>query len=120
MAKKEAHTDFWVFSLLKEANIHLDPQGSTVKEIDEALKTASKSGTGKVGYPEFVGAVKDFLLTIEDKADIANHIQLDDKGLISRDQKDIKNYAVNGALFYGQHLEKYTSYKKIIAFKDID
>jgi len=116
MAKKEAHTDFWVFSLLKEANIHLDPQGSTVKEIDEALKTASKSGTGKVGYPEFVGAVKDFLLIIEDKADIANHIQLDDKGLISRDQKDIKNYAVNGALFYGQHLEKYTSYKKIIAF----
>lgn len=42
MAKKEPKTDFWVYELLKEANINLEPQGSTIKEINEALKTASK------------------------------------------------------------------------------
>ena len=38
MAKKEAKTDLWVYELLKEANIELEPQGSTVLEIDKALK----------------------------------------------------------------------------------
>lgn len=116
MAKKEAKTDLWVYDLLKEANIHLEPQGSTIKEIHEALKTASKSGSGKVGFPEFVGTIKDFLIIIENKADISKHLQKDDKGLISQNIKDIQNYAINGALFYGQHLAQKTTYNKIIAF----
>jgi type I restriction-modification system DNA methylase subunit len=55
-------------------------------------------------------------LVIENKADLSKHIKVNDKGLISLDQKEVKDYAVNGALFYGQHLAKNTSYKKIIAF----
>lgn len=55
MAKKEAKTDLWVHGLLQEADVQLEPQGSTIHEINEALKTASKSGSGKVGFPEFVG-----------------------------------------------------------------
>ena len=51
MAKKEVRTDLWVFTLLNEADIHLDPQGSTIKELNNALKTASKRGTGKAGFP---------------------------------------------------------------------
>jgi type I restriction-modification system DNA methylase subunit len=116
MAKKEIITDYWVRDLLKEADIELEPQGSTILEIDNALKSASKSGSGKVGFPEFVGVVKGFLIVIEDKASLSKHIKLDDKGLISLESKDVKDYAVNGALFYGKHLAKNTSYKKIIAF----
>ena len=116
MAKKEIITDYWVRDLLKEADIELDPQGSSILEIDSALKTASKSGSGKVGFPEFVGVVKDFLIVIENKASISKHIKLDDKGLICLDPKNVKDYAINGALFYGKHLAKNTSYKKIIAF----
>lgn len=116
MAKKEVVTDLWVYNLLEEAKVKLEPQGSTIKEIDDALKTASKNGTGNVGFPEYVGVVKDFLLIIEDKADLSKHVKLDDKGNISTKKKDIKDYAVNGALFYGQHLAKNTTYKKIIAF----
>ena len=41
MAKKEVKTDLWVYDLLKDAEIELDPQGSSIKEIDDALKTAS-------------------------------------------------------------------------------
>jgi len=116
MAKKEIITDYWVRDLLREANIELEPQGSTVVEINEALKSASKSGSGKVGFPEFVGVVKDYLLVIENKADLSKHIKLNDKNLMSTEHKDIKEYALNGAMFYGQHLAKNTSYKKILAF----
>lgn len=116
MAKKEAKTDLWVHGLLQDAGIKLEPQGSTIVEIDAALKTASKSGSGRVGFPEYVGVVKDFIIVIENKADVSKHKKLDSKGLISLQTKDVKDYAVNGALFYGQHLAQNTSYKKVIAF----
>ena len=116
MAKKEVRTDLWVYDLLKDANIELDPQGSSVVEINEALKTASKKGTGNVGFPEYIGTVKDYLLVIEDKADINNHVKLDENGLISLETKAITDYAMNGVLFYAKHLANNTSYKKIIAF----
>lgn len=115
MAKKEPKTDFWVYELLKEANIHLEPQGSTIKEINEALKTASKRGTGNSGYPEFVGVVKDYLIVIEDKADINKHKKLEGS-VISFEVSNVTEYAVNGALFYAKHLARHTTYKKIFAF----
>lgn len=115
MAKKEIKTDLWVYELLKEAGINASAQGSDIKEIDEALKTASKKGTGNVGFPEYVACVKDYLIIIEDKADLSKHIKERD-GVISLEQKDIMDFAVNGALFYAQHLAKNTSYKKIFAF----
>lgn len=116
MAKKEVATDLWVHDLLKEAEVELDAQGSTIKEIDEALKTASKRGTGKVGFPEYVGVVKDFLLVIEDKASLQNHIKRNNDKLISLETKDVTDYAVNGAYFYAKHLSQNTNYKKIFAF----
>lgn len=116
VTKKEVKTDLWVYTLLKEAEIELEPQGSSIKEIDEALKTASKRGTGKVGFPEYVGTVKDYLIIIEDKASLSHHKKLNDKNLICVEINSIKNYAVNGALFYAKHLIKNTGYKKAIAF----
>lgn len=116
MAKKEVKTDLWVWELLKQANIKLDAQGSSIIEIDQALKTASKNGTGKVGFPEYVGVVKDYLLVIEDKADLNRHVKFEDGNVINQDVQAIKEYAVNGAVFYGKHLAENTTYKKIIAF----
>lgn len=115
MAKREVKTDLWVYDMLNQADIKLDPQGSSVKEIDTALKTASKKGTGKVGFPEYVGVVKDYLIVIEDKADLSKHCKYDDNGIISQDVSAITDYAVNGAIFYGKHLALNTSYKKVIA-----
>lgn len=116
MAKKEVKTDLWVYELLKEAGIILTPQGCDIKEIDDALKTASKSKTGNAGYPEYCGVVKDYLLVIEDKAALEMHICRDKNQVISQDVKAIKDYAVNGALFYGLHLAQNTSYHKVLAF----
>ena len=116
MAKKEILTDLWVYELLKEANIELHPQGSNIKDISEALQSASKAGTGNVGFPEYCGVVKDFLLVVENKADVSKHIKRNEKGLICSEAANVKQYAVNGALFYGKHLVQNTLYKKIIAF----
>lgn len=116
MAKKEVETDLWVYDLLKQADIQLDAQGSNIKEIDEALKTASKKGTGNVGFPEYVGVVKDYLLVIEDKASLSKHIKFDNKNCISIEVNAVRDYAVNGALFYAKHLARNTTYKKILAF----
>ena len=115
MAKKEVKTDLWVYEMLKEADIKLTPQGCDIREIDKVLKTASKSKTGNIGYPEYCGAVKDFIIVIEDKAVMEKHVVRDDKYLISQETKSVKDYAVNGALYYGLHLAGKTSYKKIIA-----
>lgn len=109
-------TDLWVNDLLKQAHIKLEPQGSSIKEINNALKTASKKGTGNVGFPEYIGVVKDYLLVIEDKADLSKHIKFDENGCISTEICAITDFAVNGAVFYGKHLVDNTSYKKVIAF----
>lgn len=113
----EASTDLWVWELLKEADISksISPQGSSIKELNEALKTASKSRTGNVGRPEYIGVVQNFVIVIENKKDTANHIHRDDKGIIASETASIKDFAVNGALFYGKHIAKETNFKKIIA-----
>ena len=116
MAKKEILTDLWVYEILKEANIELYPQGSNIKDISDALQFASKAGTGKAGFPEYCGMVKDYVLVIENKADVSQHIKRNENGVICLEVANVKNYAVNGALFYGKHLAENTGYKKIIVF----
>ena len=100
MAKKEIKTDLWVARQLDDSKIKYDAQGSDVKEINDALQSASKRGTGNAGYPEYVAVVKDFVIVIEDKADLAKHQKLTDTGIISADQKDIADYAVNLSLIH--------------------
>lgn len=68
-----------------------------------------------MGFPEYVGVVKDFLIVIEDKAELNKHGKIDEAGLVSTEQADIKKNAINGAIFYGKHLVKNTSYKKVFA-----
>lgn len=86
------------------SNISFTAQGSNVKEIDEALSTASKRGTGHVGYPEYVAVIDDFILVVEDKASLDRHIKLTDDGVINMTFKATTNYAVNGAYFYAKHI----------------
>ncbi|PWG65632.1 HsdM family class I SAM-dependent methyltransferase [Bifidobacterium callitrichidarum] len=115
MAKKEVRTDLWVAKQLDECGIKYDAQGSNVKEIDEALKTASKRGTGKAGYPEYVAVIGQFVLVIEDKADLDKQIRLDDNDVLDMSVKAVTDYAVNGAYFYAKHIAVNSSFKKVFA-----
>lgn len=109
MAKRETKTDLWVANQLDDCKIAYTPQGSDVKEIDEALKTASKSGTGNAGYPEYVAVIGDFVLVIEDKADVARHVKLTEAGILDTATTAVKDYAINGAYFYAKHIAHSTA-----------
>ena len=89
MAKKEVKTDLWVASQLDKCKIQFTAQGSDVKEIDEALSTASKRGTGNAGYPEYVAVVNDFVIVIEDKADLDKHEKRLIQPLLRQQQKQL-------------------------------
>ena len=115
MPKKEVKTDYWVSKQLDKNGISYTPQGSDVKEINEALSTASKRGTGNVGFPEFTAVVGDFVLVIEDKSDMSRHMRMTDDGVIDIDVKAITDYAVNGALFYAKHIAQNSSFHKVFA-----
>jgi len=116
MAKKEIKTDIQIYKLLEDAGIKYDAQGSSIKEINDALSTASKKQNGKAGFPEFVAVVKNFVLVGEDKPENTHHSLMTDNGLISQEQKAVQDYAVNGALWYAKHIAKNTSFKKVFAF----
>jgi len=114
----ERITDLFISDLLKEAGISFIPNGSSLKEVQAALKTASKKGTGKVGFPEFTAQVGNFLLVIENKADEEKQVLYADSEQTKLDQtiQAVVNYAENGALHYAQHLVANTAFKKIFAF----
>lgn len=115
MAKKEVKTDLWVASQLTDCGIKYDAQGSNVKELDEALKNASKRGTGNAGYPEYVAIVGNFVIVIEDKADLSKQKKLTDKGVLDTSIKAVTDYAVNGAYFYAKHIAQNSTFKKVFA-----
>lgn len=85
-----------------------------MKEINEALKTASKRGTGNAGYPEYTAVIGDFVLVIEDKADMDKQIKLTDSGIIDTSVKAVTDYAVNGAYFYAKHIAQNTAFKNVV------
>ena len=74
----ERKTDFLIGKLLDSAQIEYTPNGSSIKEVQKALKTASKKGTGRAGFPEFVAKSKDFIIIIEDKAEIDKQANYED------------------------------------------
>lgn len=116
MATKEAATDFWVGKQLEENGIaDFDLQGSSVKEIDGALKTASKRGTKNIGRPDIVAVIKDFVLIIEDKNDLSRHKKITANGTLDNSPKATTDYAVNGACFYAKHVAQNTNFRKVFA-----
>ena len=83
----EKKTDIFISKLLESAEINYTPNGSDIKEIQEALKTASKKGTGKSGFPEFVAISKDFILVIEDKSELDKQALYEDDDNLFYQQK---------------------------------
>lgn len=112
----EKITDIFIANLLNESGINYIPNAGITKEVQEALKTASKNQTGKHGFPEFTAKSKDFILVIEDKADLQKQALYENEETLNMDSKSIKNYAENGALHYAQKITELTTFKKVFAF----
>ena len=115
---KEKNTDIFISRLLDSAQIDYCAEESNIKEIQEALKTASKRGTKNSGFPEYIGKSNDFILVVEDKAETNKQALYCEKNHIKLDLRTdaIINYAENGALHYAKHILENTNFKKIFAF----
>ncbi|SER99661.1 N-6 DNA methylase [Pseudomonas sp. NFPP19] len=104
----ERITENLVRDLLRELGYYdvdngivIEEQKSQIKRIQSSLKIASKSNTGKSGFPEFIitwESDPNFVIVIECKADTRCHV--------SSSLQKIKDYAVDGVLHYAKHLSK--------------
>lgn len=115
----EKKTDIIIANLLKNARIKATPNDSDVKEIHDALKTASKRGTGHSGFPEYVAVIGDFVIVVEDKADNskqAKYVDPNNPKALLMDRDAVTDYAENGAVFYARHIVEHTHFKKAFAF----
>ena len=75
--------------------MYMDEQKSTRDRVQTLFATASKSQTGKPGYPEFIigfNSNSKILIVIECKLDVARHE--------SKKHNKPKDYAVDGVLHY--------------------
>ena len=82
-------------------DIIVEEQKSQNTKIQNLLKTASKTGKGGVGAPEFIiksTKIQDFVIVVECKADIKKHQ--------SKDLDSPVDFAVDGALHYAKSLAK--------------
>lgn len=79
----------------------VEEQKSEIEAVKRLLKSASKTGKGGKGAPEFIisnADTSDFLIVVECKADIKHHE--------SAVRDEPAGYAVDGALHYAKHLAK--------------
>lgn len=114
----ERITDFFIGKLLTDAEIAFVPNGSDIKEVQDALKTASKKGTSNIGFPEFTSKINEFIIVIENKAseDKQAFYEDNEKKVLSKTVKAISGFAENGALHYAQQIIQKTTFKKVFAF----
>lgn len=114
----ERKTDDFIFGLLRDAGIKYTPDGSDIKDVAEALASASKAKTGKVGHPEFTALVGEYLIIGENKKFIDHQgMYIDEeKTLLDEGVEATREFAENGALHYAKHVASLTSHKKIFAF----
>lgn len=104
MVNEKTGIDNVMRKLIVDIGVQFSEQTSDNKFIKEALKTGSKSLTGKVGKPEFVFISGDFPVIVEDKHEISKLELLADNEVVIDDAKVVSGYAVNGAVHYARHI----------------
>lgn len=125
MTKNERNTENLVRDALRKLefydetnDIAVEEQKSNIEAVKRLLRSAGKSGQGGGGSPEFIISSltsADFLLVIECKASIKDHISPElvgyFKGILFSEEpnqtaKRTQRYAVDGVLHYAQRLSK--------------
>jgi type I restriction enzyme M protein len=125
LAKNERKTENVVRDELRRcgyyatnSDIQIEEQKSNIADVKQLMKSASKSGGGGSGAPEFIissPSSPDFLLIVECKADTKDHESptvcdlLNGSELEESDELRIKRtqrFAVDGALHYAKFLSK--------------
>lgn len=119
MPRQEGKTDIFVNDLLRKSGISLSSQDADINiDLRDALQTASKNGTGNVGYPDYCGIVNGYVFVIEDKASVYDHAKYLDNEETELDmsQQAIKKYALNGAVHYAIKIMASAPYEQLFGF----
>lgn len=116
MTMKESNFDMYIRDLLSEAGIQAEYQYTEILQLQEALAAASKSQNGEHGKPDFIAVVNEYVLVIEDKKDRDKVCLREKDGSISQTVEAVKNYAVNGAVWYARKILEHGAYTKVFAF----
>lgn len=117
MPNEKTRVDQWVRKEIENLGVEYTEQTSSIKEVKNALKKASKQGGTGVGKPEFVFLINDTLIIVEDKPHTSELELLDKNGKLDLTVPNATaKYAVNGAVHYAKHIaEKTKGFKDIIA-----
>lgn len=84
-------------------SIKFEEQRTTNERVKELLKQASKKGTGKSGFPEFIitfPSIMNLVMLVECKPDSKNHSRSNPK-----EPNNPAKYAVDGVLHYANFLK---------------
>ncbi len=98
---------------LKAGNLAKESAQQTFPALYDAMIHASKKQNGNRGAADFSFLVSgketsnQYLILIETKDDMSNIININNDNL-SLDEKSTRNYAVNGAVWYGKQIQKET------------
>ena len=122
MSKKytlEADVDDYVKKKLEELGlkklIDYNEKSSMSEYMKTALKGAAKTESKKnFGVPDFHIEKYNLPIVIENKLGLKHHI-LETKQGIKMDEKSVKNYAVNGAVYYAKSMIASKKYEEVIA-----
>lgn len=104
MKNEKSGIDQYIRSLIEALGVNYEEQASTNIDIQKALKTASKQKEGNIGKPEFLFFSKEFLVVVEDKANIDKSVLYDENASIDLTRPSIAEYALNGAVHYAKHI----------------
>jgi type I restriction enzyme M protein len=123
--KNERNTEIIVRDQLRKhgyfkanSGLRVEEQKSEIDAVRKLMKAASKSGHGGIGAPEFIVSCHrnpDFLLIIECKSSVLDHISPASKKLLAgreleeTDEQRVKRtqkYCVDGALHYARALSR--------------
>lgn len=108
--ENERNTENIVRNLLRnkgyydDDTIIIEEQSSSNKAINKILKTASKSGKGQKGFPEFIISFANKpndIIVVECKASVQNHESQNKENY----EEHAKRYAVDGVLWYASFLK---------------
>lgn len=115
----EADVDDYVKAILSslglKKGLDYNEKSAMSDYMKEALKGAAKTkGKKHFGIPDFHLESRKIPVVIENKLGNKYHISANKSG-IKMDEKSIKNYAVNGAVYYAKNMIESKKYDEVIA-----
>ena len=114
----EIRVDNYVRTALDAGCKNVHEKNDLPLHLKNALSGASKSGKG-TGLPDFAVTYPDFndglAVVVENKYGLNKLSHTNDKGVYSKTQKEVRDYAVNGAQHYANFLLKNRACKEVLA-----